>query len=38
MIRHEILQEDLKAWDKFKVKLALIVIGFAIASAMCLSK
>lgn len=38
MIRHEIRQEDLKAWGMFKVKLVLIVIGFAIASAICLSK
>lgn len=38
MIRHEIRKEDLKAWDKFKVKLVLIVIGFAIASAIRLSK
>jgi hypothetical protein len=38
MIRHEIRKEDLKAWDKFKIKLALIVIGFAIASAIWLSK
>lgn len=38
MIRHEIRKEDLKAWDKFKIKLALIVICFAIASAICLSK
>lgn len=38
MIRHEIRQEDLKAWDTFKVKLMLIVICFAIASAICLSK
>ncbi|UVX29531.1 hypothetical protein PRB81_gp74 [Klebsiella phage VLCpiS13f] len=38
MIRHEIRQEDLKAWDKFKIKLILIIIGFAIASAICLSK
>jgi hypothetical protein len=38
MIRHEIRKEDLKSWDKFKIKLALIVIGFAIASAICLSK
>lgn len=38
MIRHEIRQEDLKAWGKFKIKLALIVIGFAVASIICLSK
>lgn len=38
MIRHEIRKEDLKAWGKFKIKLALIVIVFAIASAICLSK
>lgn len=38
MIRHEIRKEDLKAWDKFKIKLTLIVIGFAIVSAICLSK
>lgn len=38
MIRHEIRKEDLKAWGKFKVKLLLIIIGFAIASAICLSK
>mgnify|MGYP000402693487 CR=1 FL=1 len=38
MIRHEIRQEDLKVWGKFKVKLVLIVMGFAIASAICLSK
>lgn len=38
MIRHEIRKEDLKDWCKFKIKLALIVIGFAIASAICLSK
>lgn len=38
MIRHEIRKEDLKEWDKFRIKLALIVIGFAIASAICLSK
>lgn len=38
MIRHEIRQEDLKEWGKFKVKLVLIVIGFAVASAICLSK
>lgn len=38
MIRHEIRKEDLKAWSIFKIKLALIVIGFAIVSAICLSK
>lgn len=38
MIRHEIRQQDLKAWGMFKVKLVLIVICFAIASAICLSK
>ena len=38
MIRHEIRKEDLKALGKFKIKLALIVIGFAVASAICLSK
>ncbi|QWX10309.1 hypothetical protein PRB90_gp40 [Klebsiella phage BUCT610] len=38
MIRHEIRKEDLKAWRIFKIKLALIVIGFAIVSAICLSK
>lgn len=38
MIRHEIRKEDLKAWRIFKIKLALIVIGFSIASAICLSK
>lgn len=38
MIRHEILKEDLKAWDKFKIKIVLIVIGFAIASVVALSK
>lgn len=38
MIRHEIRKEDLKAWRNFKIKLALIVIGFAIAGAICLSK
>ena len=38
MIRHEIGKEDLKAWGKFKIKLALLVIGFAVASAICLSK
>ena len=38
MIRHEIRKEDLKAWDKFKIKLVLIVIGFSIVSAICLSK
>lgn len=38
MIRHEIRKEDLKAWRIFKIRLALIVIGFAIASAICLSK
>lgn len=38
MIRHEIRKEDLKSWGKFKIKLTLIVIGFAIASAICLSK
>lgn len=38
MIRHEIRKEDLKAWRIFKIKMALIVIGFAIASAICLSK
>ncbi len=38
MTHHEIRKEDLKAWDKLKIKLALIVIGFAIASAICLSK
>lgn len=38
MIRHEIRKEDLKAWDNFKIKLALIVISFAVASAICLSK
>lgn len=38
MIRHEIRKEYLKAWDKFKIKLILIIIGFAIASAICLSK
>lgn len=38
MIRHEIHKEDLKAWGKFKIQLALIVIGFAVASAICLSK
>lgn len=38
MIRHEIRQEDLKELGKFKVKLVLIVIGFAVASAICLSK
>lgn len=38
MIRHEIRKEDLKAWENFKIKLALIVIGFAVASAICLSK
>lgn len=38
MLRHEIRKEDLKAWGKFKIKLALIVIGFAVASAICLSK
>lgn len=38
MIRHEIRKEDLKAWRIFKIKLALIVIGFAISSAICLSK
>lgn len=38
MIRHEIRKEDLKAWRIFKIKLALIVIGFAIASTICLSK
>lgn len=25
MIHHEIRKEDLKAWDKFKIKLALIL-------------
>lgn len=38
MIRHEIRKEDLKEWRKFKINLALTVIGFAIASAICLSK
>lgn len=38
MIRHGIRKEDLKEWGKFKIKLTLIVIGFAIASAICLSK
>lgn len=38
MIRHEIRKEDLKAWGKFKIKLTLIVIGFAIASVVALSK
>lgn len=38
MIRHEIRKEDLKAWGKFKIQLVLIVIGFAVASAICLSK
>lgn len=38
MIRHEIRKEDLKAWRNFKIKLALIIIGFAIASAVVLSK
>lgn len=38
MIRHEIRKEDLKAWRNFKIKLALIVIGFVIAGAICLSK
>ena len=38
MIRHEIRKEDLKAWGRFKIKLALIIIGLAIASAICLSK
>lgn len=38
MISHEIRKEDLKAWGKFRIKLALIVIGFAVASAICLSK
>ena len=38
MIRHEIRKEDQKAWGKFKIKLALIVIGFAVASIICLSK
>lgn len=38
MIRHEIRKEDLKAWGKFKIKLSLIVIGFAIASVVALSK
>lgn len=38
MISHEIRKEDLKAWDKFKIKLALIVIGVAIASVVALSK
>lgn len=38
MIRHEIRKEDLKDWGKFKIKLALIVIGFAVSSAICLSK
>lgn len=38
MIRHEIRKEDLKEWFKFKIQLALIVIGFAIASVICLSK
>lgn len=38
MIRHEIRKEDLKGWLKFKIQLAVIVIGFAVASAICLSK
>lgn len=38
MIRHEIRKEDLKAWRIFKIKLALIVIGVAIASVVALSK
>lgn len=38
MIRHEIRKEDQRAWRNFKIKLALIVIGFAVASIICLSK
>lgn len=38
MIRHEIRKEDLKAWRIFKIKMALIVIGVAIASVVALSK
>lgn len=38
MIRHEIRKEELKAWRIFKIKLALIVIGVAIASVVSLSK
>lgn len=38
MIRHEIRKENLKAWRNFKIKLTLIVIGFAIASVVALSK
>lgn len=38
MIRHEIRKEDLKAWGKFKIQLALIVTGVAVVSFYCLSK
>lgn len=38
MIRHEIRQEDLKAWGWFKIKLILIVICALALSIFCLSK
>lgn len=38
MIRHEIRKEDLKAWIKFKIQLAVIVISVAVISFYCLSK
>ena len=38
MIRHEIREEDLKAWSKFKIQLAIIVVAVAVVSFYCLSK
>lgn len=38
MIRHEIRKEDMKAWDKFKIQLAIIVVAVAVVSFYCLSR
>ena len=38
MIRHEIHKEDLKAWGKFKIQLAVISIAVAVVSFYCLSR
>lgn len=38
MIRHEIRKEDQKAWLKFKIQLAVIVIAVAVLSFYCLSR
>lgn len=38
MIRHEIRKEDLKAWGKFKIQLAVIIVAVAVVSFYCLSR